>query len=853
LIAAAQSLAIAVSVGSWRFFDVCTCTLTITDTTPICVDPPHNRAEFSDVSVRIDSNHLEPGFFLMEIRTPKGGQRIRLNVVDLRPPGIYVDKWDGRDGQGAVVSPKDDPYIVREVWICLVATGAVCMHLEEIDVADQTRLHIRPHKAILCPRDRKQFDAFECEDGVEKKVTSECTWYTLPPKYRDGDARVSFSLNAGLFTAPGPNVLPNRQAVTIVARKDDKKGTARVTLVQNAAIVPASAQLCPGGYVQFTAFSCRLDTSGTVWTLDARGRALGTIDRESGVFHASLDAPSGCGTVSATLPNGRVLNADIAVFKADTLVFAKQPAGLCVGDSDVIIVRPECDGVLANGVSVSATVNADSSPPPVSLGYPGPFSQDDDGLIRIPIHGDAPSQVLGDAQVRIALESPPGCAPAAFAETDVTVATVEIAPYVIDHDDPARDTYAPVTAGSESYDFAAYGGAHAYTSDFLQFRIVVTPRFARLARATWTVSRPDALSSPPPAPSPPLTYNAGRVQLKPGPETVSCHAEFFGGGDCQKEVTFEVGVRTDDVIVLGWINGSAVALGLPTHAELLDTFPQDGQVGAVGGLQGNLFMVNLVIGAAAFPDMNGAPVPLTIADRTYILNWMFKYSANPDPSSQIDGGSFLNSTTGETDESKISDYLSNPHRFKLFNRLQVRFLVDTGDEGSVAIRLPLTVLHRDARIGVTLNPFGRVLNFLDEFPGQAGPFNDRLKVGDDRRHIAHINDGSPDSDAIKAFDTLTATDLPSGATPVWWENIGSQIRFRMSENMGATAFILTANYPTYYIYTNGRRTSISLQAASELEHLQPDPYPFGPGGRSGDASSPPANGARRPPWTIPDE
>jgi len=123
-----------------------------------------------------------------------------------------------------------------------------------------------------------------------------------------------------------------------------------------------------------------------------------------------------------------------------------------------------------------------------------------------------------------------------------------------------------------------------------------------------------------------------------------------------------------------------------------------------------------------------------------------------------------------------------------------------------------------------------------------------------------INDGSPDSGAIRAFNTLTGKDLPPGSSPVFWENIGTKITFSVAN--GTAPGLVLQPYPTYYEYRNGTRVSTRPQAASPLGNFAPNPYPFGtviciglggitPGGRCGDASSAAAGSARVPPYTTP--
>lgn len=108
-----------------------------------------------------------------------------------------------------------------------------------------------------------------------------------------------------------------------------------------------------------------------------------------------------------------------------------------------------------------------------------------------------------------------------------------------------------------------------------------------------------------------------------------------------------------------------------------------------------------------------------------------------------------------------------------------------------------------------------------------------------------INDGSPDDGAIRAFNTLRCKAVaPFGWTRVFWQNIGSAIRFRYDG--GTWPQIVVQGYPTYYFYRNGAYLDSDLQAPTPKDHFYINPYPFGtvscsqsqgvtPGGRCGDA------------------
>jgi hypothetical protein len=342
----------------------------------------------------------------------------------------------------------------------------------------------------------------------------------------------------------------------------------------------------------------------------------------------------------------------------------------------------------------------------------------------------------------------------------------------------------------------------------------------------------------------------GEIVPQPGTLTFKVVAALTGGTTVEATQDIEVGIRTDDAIVVGWIDPNRVTLPAGADQRVTDIFPSAGppvpsSLGCnvfVGQLSENSTMPNLM--------------PLTNRDRSYILHWLFKFAGNADPVTVIQGGDFRAPNGSSISSAEVAAFVGTPTNYKLFNRLQIKYLVNAtgGFKGAP------TILQATTSIGHTENPCGAVLGLaFGILPGQAGPNNGPpATVGP--TFVSIRNDGSPDAGAIRAFDTLEGKDLPPGVTPVFWENIGSNVRFDAG---GGTAPTLTVQpYPTYYEFHNGMLVTTIPQAASPLGDFVTNPYPFGtvpctrlggttPGGRCGDASLPRAASARIPPYTIP--
>jgi hypothetical protein len=247
-------------------------------------------------------------------------------------------------------------------------------------------------------------------------------------------------------------------------------------------------------------------------------------------------------------------------------------------------------------------------------------------------------------------------------------------------------------------------------------------------------------------------------------------------------------------------------------------------------------------------------------DRTYILDWMFKFGGNSDPAQVIPGGSFLDATGVAADPAKVSAFTAIDTNYKLVNRFQVKMRVTIPLGGVPYFTVPPTILQGQNMqlIGTTVNPCGAAAGFLGFFPGQSGARN-AFQVSSAtggaqfNNSMSIINDGSPDANAIEAFNTLAGLGT---SAPVFWESIGSRIT--VTATSGTAPLVTVQPYPTYYVYVNGRQTSTYPEATDPHNQFQPNPYPFGtvscarplgvvPGGRCGDAVSAPDSTARIPP------
>ncbi len=335
------------------------------------------------------------------------------------------------------------------------------------------------------------------------------------------------------------------------------------------------------------------------------------------------------------------------------------------------------------------------------------------------------------------------------------------------------------------------------------------------------------------------------LMWKPGKYTIKCVID-FGGGSAVVEFQQKVGVRTDDVVVVGWIDPAQVTLN-PSGVQgaLTLVLPSGGLAYASSMAKqqaGLLFKHIAEEGVSASFELvplafrvriaNVSFTAFSPADKIYTLNWMFKFAGNspPPPSS------FADIATGYFDQQKLDDFANQNDStgFKLLNHYQAKYRVD--EYGKFIIepgKTRLGELKSRASIGNTKDPshlydtlwdIPGLLSFLNYppggvFPGVASDRNTQFSIVDDGRTTTRLlNEGRPDQNALDAFFKLT------GQEQGWiWSSIGFFSDLQIcSDTMSPTTGnsltraprpqefsgprINTQVYPTFWIYINGKIT-----------------------------------------------
>jgi hypothetical protein len=417
-------------------------------------------------------------------------------------------------------------------------------------------------------------------------------------------------------------------------------------------------------------------------------------------------------------------------------------------------------------------------------------------------------------------------------------------------DNPTITTFKGITPQADGK-LVVYGGSEAATSDKLTLVAHVTSN-VHVDSYTWSISNGSIVANAPPTNSQSSQYAAGAVHADPGTYTFTVHAH-VGGLDLVQSQQIEIGVRTDDAIVVGWIDPSNVTVNpAGVNPALTAYFPPAGPAGmTLTQTAGAVFVLGQLvdwIDNANNPDyqfvlnppqFNGfAP---TLADRTYLMTWLFKYAANTDPVKNLPTGNLADPVFGGIDLISVAQFAGHPTYYKLFNDLQIRYRVGANGFNGTPV-----ILRHGEDVGTTVDPLTGSL-----FPGQEGPASTPNPFMNNVR-VSNIVDGSPDVRGIDAFNALM--DIGTGAPGGLWENIGDRIAFNYNGVNGSytTPQIIAQNYPTYYVFLNGllQPGMTQTQNPSPTGHFYPDPYPWG-GFNNGVEPSSANNSARIPPFSVP--
>ena len=393
---------------------------------------------------------------------------------------------------------------------------------------------------------------------------------------------------------------------------------------------------------------------------------------------------------------------------------------------------------------------------------------------------------------------------------------------ITDMDNPAkRWVYEPATRA------IVYAGSCTATSDRLKVEMAETPGAALFS---FTVTN---LNVDPKPPSPDRTYDLGSITLDRLPHwdqrtyltlLISCQAfddQHRIVAKTSREVA--VGIRTDDALVIGYIEPDRIKLPLEPSPGVLAAFHSDGNYSSYWA---PVYLSDIVEGDN-FLDH------LSLEDRHYILNWLFKFAEPKKPRTALVGdtnyllAAQMADNTWGANEAKILAYATNANyrrNYKMLNHLQVKFLLDRYNAGFD--KAGAVVVEHQCQTGITKNPVG-----LGEFPAQTGPANsENNHTLDFSGRVTSIADVSPNPRGITAFNYLESGFLDPDQRPSplkLWTDIGCAISFNWDG--GTQPSVITTMFPTFLEYQNGVYLPQKevVQLPEPAAHFVDWPWPFG--------------------------
>jgi hypothetical protein len=384
---------------------------------------------------------------------------------------------------------------------------------------------------------------------------------------------------------------------------------------------------------------------------------------------------------------------------------------------------------------------------------------------------------------------------------------------------------------------------------------------------TWTAERKTPIS-----PAVTITGVAGvdktewklgnPIDWKPGTYKIKCSVT-KDGNTIPLEFEQRVGVRTDDLVVVGWIDPQPIVLNTAGVQTGLFSILPTGGLSAASGDNAKIKAALLVkhiseVGVGSSFQIDLGPImdgtdftAFTAADKTYALRWMFKYGSNsapePDFSEAAPPGLVSAGIQTVFKQSELDDFVAKESlaNFKLINHYQVKYL--TAADGKFD---PSTVTYppnkKQVWIGSTKDPshLNTISGLIDWailvgagfegypratgiFPGDPGPNN--WARTDTATETKLCNEGSPDAKAMAAFTNLAGTPA---VFHIWSsisffpdisyysETISPSTGVSLTRAPKPTQFYQgrtnTQIYPTYWIYINGVKSPL-------VQSQHPDP------------------------------
>jgi hypothetical protein len=400
----------------------------------------------------------------------------------------------------------------------------------------------------------------------------------------------------------------------------------------------------------------------------------------------------------------------------------------------------------------------------------------------------------------------------------VTERLLPIEVKVVNRDNPAKTwTTGPVTSGPLAYTSPTISEvSDVKNGDLISWSV---PGLTGGSFQWWATgpsgSRKDAPSS--------VTGNEWKLEdpldWLPGKWRIHCRYTPSGGAAAEIDYDQNLGYRSPDITVIGWIDGEQIILPAGTdipHQNWWGVTPVP--LVNVSTLMGNLS--HRLIFLAGLSTGVDYPSPLLPDDaRKYVNAWLIKDTPNDAPPA-----SFLVGWNGYperymVDEGRLAAFSNDLKKFRSFHRFQARFELD--DSGR--IKGSPHLITSETNVGVT--PTDWLGSFPPDPRGETGPHDReinatgvaiRFNPKNGKTHSAKLRDdfeqytqGRIAWEGAFLSKRLNSLDVP-------W--IWSIIEFSAAHAKAGTPAVPEHEiFPVYHVYYNGKRLDSITNTISEAK------------------------------------
>ena len=400
---------------------------------------------------------------------------------------------------------------------------------------------------------------------------------------------------------------------------------------------------------------------------------------------------------------------------------------------------------------------------------------------------------------------------------DNTITKVRLLPVeikVVNRDDPTKTwTTGPVTSGPLAYTSPTISEvSDVKNGDLISWSV---PGLTGGSFQWWATgpsgSRKDAPSS--------VTGNEWKLEdpldWLPGKWRIHCRYTPSSGAATEFDFEQNLGYRSPDITVIGWIDGTQIILPSGADKPLYKPGVNPNTNPTVEQSMNNLVDRLLFLNRLALGDTLVVPLSPDPA-RRYVNAYLIKSSPNNAPPAEFQQPWPGFENRKMVDAAGLNQFKSQTDKFRSFHRFQARFELDATGK----IKGAPHFLKQATQVGVT------PVDWLEDPPGETGPHDGTVNT---TGASIQINGKTHSSKLADDFEQYTQGRISTSGTrsggnvskqinnlKVPW--IWSLIEFGAAHaRAGTTAVPEHEIFPVYHVYYNGKRIDTLTNSISEAK------------------------------------